>query len=156
MGSGGETVLCPNPHPNPEVKVHPRAGWVTLGLNPRLLHWQADSLPLSTLEALTHPLPFMKKQISKAFDSVVSWMPAIWENEVYNAEKKSRSRDYSSLLSCLCQKNSPFQTTPAQPSPGHPWTPFHSQRPPELAFSWVSLVGSHARSCLCLWTAFVE
>lgn len=31
MGSGGETVLCPNPHPNPEVKVHPRAGWGSLG-----------------------------------------------------------------------------------------------------------------------------
>ena len=23
MGSGGEIVLCSNPHPNPEVKVHP-------------------------------------------------------------------------------------------------------------------------------------
>ena len=63
--------------------------FLTLGSNPHLLHWQADLLPLS---ALTHPLPFTKKQISKAYCSVVSQTPAIWENEVYNVEKKSQSR----------------------------------------------------------------
>lgn len=30
-GSGGESVLCSNPHSNPEVKVHPQTGWGSLG-----------------------------------------------------------------------------------------------------------------------------
>ena len=30
-GSGGESVLCSKPHSSPEVKVHPQAGWGSLG-----------------------------------------------------------------------------------------------------------------------------
>ena len=72
-------------------------------------------------------------------------------------EEEPKQEAGTSLLDFLvCARKTVLLSKAPQSSPGHPGSPFRSQRPPELALSWVNLVGGHARSCLCLWTASVE
>ena len=62
--------------------------FLTQGLNPCLLHWQADSSPLSHLGSLRNMLAFFKAPVEilfPQFSSIVLWLVYCWPQQLFPA-----------------------------------------------------------------------